>query len=135
MDEPLRPVPVPDPDSIGYWEALSRGTLAVCRCNACRTWMHPPQETCRSCGAATTFEPVSGRGTIFSFIVVRHQSIPGLVPPYVVGVIEMEEQPEVRLTGIIEAAPAEVAIGQPVRAVISPPSATGLSQPTWELFR
>lgn len=127
------PVPVPDPDSAGYWEALAGGVFAVCRCTDCRRWMHPPQETCRFCGAATAFEPVSGRGTVFSFVVVRHQSIPGLVPPYVVAVVELDEQPGVRLSAVVEAEPHEVAIGMPVQAVIREIGTSGFHAPAFQL--
>lgn len=129
----LAPVPVPDPDTAGYWESLAAGVFAVCRCTDCRRWMHPPQETCRYCGAATAFEPVSGRGTVFSFVVVRHQSIPGHVPPYVVAVVELDEQPGLRLSGVVEAEPDEVAIGVPVRAVIREIGESGFRAPAFEV--
>jgi uncharacterized OB-fold protein len=135
IDTPLTPpVPAPDPDTAGYWEALNGGKLAICRCADCRTWMHPPLETCRHCCGETRFEAVSGQGTVYSFIVVRRQSVPGFVPPYVVGVVEIVEQPGVRLTGVIEADPTEVAIGQPVRAVIRSIAGSHYSAPAWQLM-
>ncbi|WP_210032580.1 Zn-ribbon domain-containing OB-fold protein [Pseudonocardia parietis] len=112
---PAPPVPVPDPDSTGYWEATREGKLMLCRCVDTGTWIHPPQERSPS-GGKVRFEEVSGRGTVFSFIVVRHQTVPGRRPPYVVGVIELDEQPGLRLTGVIEADPLEVEVGARVRA-------------------
>jgi uncharacterized OB-fold protein len=129
----LPPVPVPDADSAAYWESLRQGTLGVCRCTVCRTRMHPPLEACRSCGAPTAIEPVSGSGTVFSFIVVRHQTIPGHAPPYVVAVIELDEQPGLRMTGVIDADPEAVAVGLPVRARIDEIGDTGFAAPTFEL--
>ncbi len=129
----LPPIPVPDPESAGYWESLSTGVFALSRCTECHRWMQVPQEHCRWCGATTSFEEVSGRGTVFSFIVVRHQSIPSLTPPYVVGMIEFDEQPGLRLTGIIEADPDAVAIGQKVQAIIRPIGESGFSAPSFEL--
>lgn len=129
----LPPVPVPDPVSAGYWESLAGGVFAICRCGDCRRWMHPPQETCRYCGGLTAFEAVTGVGTVFSFIVVRHQSIPGHVPPYVVAIVELDEQPGLRLTALVEAEPSDVAIGAPVRAVIREIGTSGFHAPSFEL--
>ena len=77
----LAPVPVIDPDSAAYWESLRQGTLAICRCTECRRWMHPPLERCRYCGGASAVEPVSGVGSVYSFIVVRRAMVPGFPPP------------------------------------------------------
>ena len=131
----LPPVPVVDTDSAGYWQALERGVFAICRCSACRLWMHPPLERCRRCGAETAFEGVSGRGTVFTYIVVRHPSVPGFVPPYVVALVELDEQPGLRLSAIVQADPAKVTIGAPVRAVIREIGRSGFSSPVFELVR
>lgn len=61
------------------------------------------------------FAEVSGEGTIFSYIVVRQALVPGRVPPYVVGLIELTEQAGLRINAVIDAEPAEVRIGQPVQ--------------------
>ena len=58
------------------------------------------------------FEEVSGDGTIFSYIVVRQALVPGRVPPYVVGLVELVEQPGLRINAVIDADPADVRIGQ-----------------------
>jgi uncharacterized OB-fold protein len=129
----LPPVPVPDADSAGWWEALAGGTLAICRCRGCRRWLHPPLEACRHCGAPTALEPVSGRGTIFSFIVVRHQAVPGHTPPYVVAIVDLDEQRGLRLTGRVDADPARVTIGAAVRAEIRAIGDSGFSGPTFVL--
>jgi uncharacterized protein len=105
------PLPRPDPDSEGYWRATRDGRLAVCRCLECRTWQHPALERCRYCDGRTGFEEVSGRGTVFSFIVVRHPMIPGRAVPYIVGIIELAEQPGLHLSAIIDADPDTVTVG------------------------
>ena len=109
------PIPVPDTDSAGFWDAARAGTLAIARCTACRTWQHPPLERCRRCGHEIAFEPVSGDGTVFSFIVVRHPAVPGHEIPYVVAFVELVEQAGLRMTGVVDADPDTVAIGMPVR--------------------
>jgi hypothetical protein len=37
------------------------------------------------------------------------------VPPYVVGLVELAEQPGLRINAVIDADPADVRIGQPVQ--------------------
>jgi uncharacterized OB-fold protein len=108
------PIPVPDPDSAGFWLAAVQGRLTVARCLHCGIHQHPPAEVCRHCAGALRFEDVTGAGTIFSFIVVRHQTVPGHEPPYVVAIVEFPEQSGVRVTGVVQAPADEVRIGMPV---------------------
>lgn len=114
------PVPVPDVVTADYWEAAARGVFAMARCADCRRWDHPPQERCRHCGGPVAFEPVSGRGTIFSFVVNRRQFVPGHPPGEVIALVELEEQPGLRVTGLVEADPGAVTIGLPVVARLAP---------------
>jgi uncharacterized OB-fold protein len=111
---------VVDPDTEPFWTSLAEGTFRCCRCRECRAWLQPPLERCRHCAGAVGWEPVSGEGTVFSFIVVRHQTIPGHTPPYVVALVELAEQPGLRFTGLLDADPVTVEVGQAVRAVIAP---------------
>ena len=95
------PVPVPDPDSAPYWEGLKNGKLMLCRCDDTGKWIHPPLERSRHTGGPVHFEEVSGNGTIFSYIVVRQALVPGRVPPYVVGLVELAEQPGGRAADVL----------------------------------
>jgi uncharacterized OB-fold protein len=129
----MSPVPVPDPDSEGFWSALSHGQLAIARCQNCRRWQHPPTEACRVCGDTLTFEPVSGRGTVFSFIVVRQATVPGRVPPYVVALVILDEAENVRISGIVRADPAAVRIGSSVQVVTTPAPGASFAAPEFLL--
>jgi len=71
-------------------------------------------EHSRYTGGPVHFEEVGGAGTIFSYIVVRQALVPGRIPPYVVGLIELVEQPGLRISAVIDADPADVRIGQRV---------------------
>lgn len=119
VDVNTPPQPGPDSDTEGYWEANQKGELALCRCSdsSCGLWIHPPLERCRACGGPTTFEPVSGQGTIFSFIVAHQPAVPGYLVdlPYVVAMVELDEQPGLRLVGKVPtSARDEIRIGQRV---------------------
>jgi uncharacterized OB-fold protein len=87
----------------------------LCRCDDTGKWIHPPLERSRFTGGPVHFEEVTGDGTIFSYIVVRQPVVPGRNPPYVIGVVELAEQPGLRISAIIAVDPADVRIGQAVR--------------------
>jgi uncharacterized OB-fold protein len=123
------PVPVPDADSAGFWESARAGQLSIDRCSECRKWQHPPLEVCRYCGAPSEFEPVSGRGTVFSFIVIRQQTVPGHVAPYAVALVELEEQSDIRINGVVQGPVGDVRIGMPVTAVMVPVGDSGFLAP------
>jgi uncharacterized OB-fold protein len=56
---------------------------------------------CRSTSAGFAFEPVSGRGVVRSWTVVRQSFLPGFDGdvPFVLVDVELVEQPELRLIG------------------------------------
>jgi uncharacterized OB-fold protein len=108
------PIPLPDPDSAPFWDGLKDGKLMLCRCDDTGRWIHPPLERSRFTGGPVSFEPVSGKGTVYSYIVVHQALVPGRTPPYVIGIIELAEQPGLRISAIINADPAAVRIGHPV---------------------
>jgi uncharacterized OB-fold protein len=115
------PQPLPDADTEGFWQATAHGELALCRCRECRLWQQPPVERCRACAGLTSFEPVSGGGSVFSFIVANRASVPGFseLVPYVVALVELDEQPGLRLASrLVGVEPADVEIGMRVRAEI-----------------
>jgi len=111
----LSPIPVPDPDTAPYWEGLKNGKLMLCRCDDTGKCIHPPLERSRFTGGPVHFDEVSGEGTVFSFIVVRQALVPGRMPPYVVGLIELDEQPGLRINAVVDCDPADVRIGQRVK--------------------
>lgn len=117
----LPPQPAPDADTQGFWDATANGKLAMCRCtNAdCGLWMMPPLDACRKCAAPTHFEEVSGAGSVYTFIVQRQAAVSGYLDnlPYAVGIIELDEQPGLRLPGrIVDIAPEEVRCNMRVQA-------------------
>jgi uncharacterized OB-fold protein len=130
----LAPEPLPDPDSQGFWDATREGRLAISRCQVCGTFQHPPHERCRECGGAVAFEDVSGRGTIYSFIVVRQALVPADQVPYVIAQVELEEQPDVRVVGVVTGCePEAVGVGRSVQVHFGELSRGGFRSPQWTL--
>jgi uncharacterized OB-fold protein len=115
------PQPQPDPDTVGFWEAAAAGDLSICRCTECGTWMQPPLERCRRCAGPVEFAKVSGAGTLYSWITVNRQSVPGPQVPYQVGVAELDVAPGIRLSGVIvDADVSQLRVGMDVRVELRP---------------
>jgi len=118
---PLQPVPTPD--SEGFWSATADGVLALCWCGHCGRYRHPPVERCPGCAGPMTFKPVSGRGTLFSYIVVHRAIAPGFQdrPGHLIGLVELDDQPGLRLSTQLEGVTAQtVRIGMALVAEIVP---------------
>ncbi|HYT38726.1 MAG TPA: OB-fold domain-containing protein [Acidimicrobiia bacterium] len=115
------PIPVADIDSAPFWDGLRRHELLILRCRECRTFVHPPQASCPRCLSLDPApEPVSGRGTVYSFTVANREFAPGIVPPYVVALVDLVEQESLRLvTNLVNVSIGDVRIGMPVRVVFS----------------
>jgi uncharacterized OB-fold protein len=117
----LPPQPRPDPDSEGFWKHIEHGHYSLQRCQSCRQWQFPNLERCRKCGGELQLEPVSGEGTIHTFIVEHHKVAPGFddLRPYAIALVCPDEAPHVRIPGrIIGADPSEVSIGARVQAEV-----------------
>ena len=98
-----------------FWTGGARGQLLIQWCGACRRWVHPPRATCPACGGPLEPRPVSGRGTVFTFTVNRQAFRPDLPVPYVIAIVELEEQSGLRFTtNIVGCDPGAVSIGMPV---------------------
>ena len=114
----VRPVPLPDALTWPYWEAAKRRELRIQRCTACRKHMHPPMEECRKCGSSDIeWVLLSGKGTVYSFIVDHRLMVPGFDEPYVVAQVNPIEADDdvVRITANIkECGIDEVSIGMQV---------------------
>src|SRR5579863_3286752 len=110
------PIPEINGDNEAFWTGGRDGRLMVTRCERCGFRTHPPVPRCPSCFSDdVAFAPVSGRGTVYSFTINRQQWSPGLEVPYVIAVVELEEQPGLRLlTNIVGSPVDEVAIEMPV---------------------
>ena len=118
-DVPFRILPRVVAETEFFWTAGAAGELRFLRCDDDGTLVHPPQPRCPKClGKALTPSAVSGRATVHTFTVNHHPWIPGFDPPYVVAIVTIAEQDDVRLTtNIVNCEPADVTIGMPVRVV------------------
>lgn len=118
-DPPFRLLPAVGPDNAHFWHGGAEGELRFLRCRACRMYVHPPQPICPDClGRDLVPEAVSGRARVHTWTLNHHRWIPGFDPPYVVAIVDIEEQDGLRLTtNIVGCEPEAVHIGMPVRVV------------------
>ena len=115
-DAPPPRIPPPITDlSRPFWTGGAEGVLLIGRCAACRRWAHPMPAACGECGGDVVAQPVSGRGTVFTFTVNRHPFNPAVPLPYVIAIVELVEQAGLRFTtDIVDCDVDEVHIGLPV---------------------
>jgi hypothetical protein len=103
-----------------YWDAVARRELHLLKCRGCGHFVHYPRPTCPRC-QSDDLEPekISGRGTLYSYTVVMQAGHPFFVDkvPYVIGVIEIDEEPGVRMPGGIDADESDLRCGIPMEVV------------------
>ncbi|MBB5706762.1 Zn-ribbon domain-containing OB-fold protein [Sphingopyxis panaciterrulae] len=117
-----RILPAIDRDNEAFWTWGGEGRLAIHRCADCRYYVHPPVPFCPQCeGRDVAAQAVSGRGRIVSFTVNHKAWVPGLSVPYVLALVALDEQEDVRIAcNIVDCAPEEVAFGMPVEVLFEP---------------
>ncbi|OJY53875.1 Zn-ribbon domain-containing OB-fold protein [Sphingomonas sp. 67-41] len=113
---PVRPLPAVNEDNRAFWTGGADGALMIARCGACAYYVHPPVAFCPACESRDVRpERVSGRGEVFSFTVNHKAWLPGLPVPYVLALVELEEQAGLRLpSNIVGCDPESIAIGMKV---------------------
>jgi uncharacterized OB-fold protein len=130
-EAPFRVRPALDETNEFFWTSGSDGQLRFLRCRACGYFLHPPSPRCPLCASNDVApEPVSGRATVYSF-TVNHQSWDGTTEPYVIAIVELAEQRDLRLTtNLVDLHPDEVEIGMEVEVTFE--AQGGIY---WPLFR
>lgn len=99
------PLPVTDdPTDAPFWQAALRAELVVQQCDGCGHYRFPPRPMCPHCRSMQVhWQPVSGRGTVWSFAVPQPPLLPAFqaLLPYVTAVVELAEHPQLRMTGAL----------------------------------
>jgi uncharacterized OB-fold protein len=120
-----------DVDAKPFWDAAAAHELHIQTCARCGRRRMPPRPMCPWCRSLdATWPAVSGRGTVWSFVVAHPPLLPAYAEhaPYNVVVVALDDDPSVRLVGNLLAAadappdsidPATICIGEPVRVVFT----------------
>lgn len=135
-------LPPIDEDCAPFFEGCRRGELRMQTCSQTGRLIFPPRPMSPwAPRAKPRWTRVSGRGTIWSFVVPHPPLLPPFseLAPYNVILVALDEDPRVRLTGNLlphEGAPigaldpGEIEIGAPVRAVFERVS-DAITLPRW----
>jgi uncharacterized OB-fold protein len=119
IDTVEMPVPVPSHETAPFWAAANEQRLVMPRCEACGKFSFPPSLACPFCESGPfVWTAVSGRATVFSFVVmhrVYHPSFKDKVP-YVVAVIALDEGPRL-ISNVVGIPFGDVRCDMPVQVV------------------
>lgn len=124
MSEYNKPLPGLDGLTGEFYNFCKAGELHFQRCSDCDTFRHIPREMCAECNSfGWEWVKSSGKGTIFSWVVVNRALHPAFYDPSPDAVpmapivVEMEEE-GVRLTGnMVDFPPDELEMGMAVEVV------------------
>ena len=131
MAKPLEGVPLPDLERVpdyerGFWEGTRNGELRIQQCAVCGLFRHLPTPMCPECSSlAYDWTQVSGRGFVYSFVIVRHPVHPAIrekeQTPYNICMIELEEQEGLRIySNILQVPPEDISVDMPVQVTFVP---------------
>ncbi len=125
-------IPLPDtenPIDAAFWEGTRAGEVRIQQCGGCERLRFPARPVCPHCHSfEQRWKKMSGKGTIWSYTIPHPPLLPAFneIAPYNVIIVELEEDPTIRLVGnlvasaggaINEIDPTNIEIGTPVRAV------------------
>jgi uncharacterized protein len=135
-------LPAPDEDSDPFWDGCAAGELRMQACASCGRLRFPPRPMCPWCRSFEfEWNALSGHGRIWSFAIPHPPLLSAYseVAPYNVVVVELDEDPSLRMVGnLVEGPnsplnaidPSTVTIGEPVEVVFDD-AVEGIALPRW----
>ena len=118
------PLPdVDDPLTAPFFAGAARGELLIPRCERCGAYVWYPQERCPHDDGPLAWTPMSGRGTLFTWAIVRRAFLPAFEDrvPFVTALVALDEDPSVRLcTYIVDTSPDLLVADAPVAVSFRP---------------
>lgn len=99
-----------------FYAGLEQGQLLVQKCLGCGTLRNPPSPSCAECGSFDwAAQPLSGRGSVYSFIIHHYPALPTYETPHPVVLAELDDG--VRFLAAMDGTPPEaISIGMRVEA-------------------
>ena len=104
-----------------FWDGCAAGELRLQACGQCGRHRFPDSPVCPRClSARFSWEPVSGEGTLWSWLRMHQRYFPAFADevPYLVAYVRLAEGPFM-ISSLAEE-PAELSPDLPVRAVFVP---------------
>lgn len=118
-------IPRVSPEAEEFYAGALRRELRIQRCDSCGLHHHYPRIACPHCGSADLhWVTATGRGTVYSFTVIRQHGIPPFKEqaPFVVALVDVDEPGARFIAQMPSLAIEDAAIGLRVRATFKPAS-------------
>jgi len=112
-----KPLPIRTADNARYWDSAREHALEMQRCGRCGKFRYPPAPYCPRClSDQFEWQRISGRGTIYSFIIVHQRYDPSFADelPYNVAIVQLEEGPRL-VTNVVGIPHQDLEVDMPVR--------------------
>jgi uncharacterized protein len=107
--------PPVNPETKPFWDAAAQGNLLIKKCLACGEFHYYPRAICPFCFSdRTEWHPASGRGTIYSFSIMRRAQV-----PYAIAYVTLDEGVTM-MTNIVDCDLDAIRIGHKVSLVFKP---------------
>ena len=122
MSEYMKPLPTLTDENRPFWDACRAGRLSLQKCTNCSHARYPISPFCPHCLSGDfEWSELSGRGTVFSYIVFHQAYHPGFKAdlPYNVALVQLEEGPRM-YSNIVGTPNDQVRIGDEVEVVFDP---------------
>lgn len=92
MPKMLRPKPGISDDNRFFWDGCDVHELRIQECQSCKKLQHPPAPVCMHCHSfELSYKLATGKGELYSFVVMHHPHVPPFDNPNPIGLIELEE--------------------------------------------
>ncbi len=114
------PLPIPNAFERPFYDSAREGVLRLPTCETCGHMFFPPGRRCPQCGGMSFIWPaLSGRGTLWSWVVYHRQYFADMPPPYTVVRVKLAEGPYL-LGNLVDADGRELFKDAPMRMVFRP---------------
>ena len=98
-----------------FWTAASERRLVRPFCGTCQESFFVPQLACPRCYSESwEYAESAGYGRVYSYTVVHRGPSPEHLPPYVVAIVDIDNEGWYMMSNIIGCSPGSVHIGQRV---------------------
>ena len=116
-ESPALPQPIPNADSLPYWNGAREGKLLIRKCKACGAFHFMPRHLCPACWSdQLEWVQAKGTGSVHSYSVIARPPMAAFnaSAPYVVALIDLDEGPRM-VTNILGDDALSVQIGDRVQ--------------------
>ena len=114
-----KPRPIPNADTMPFWEACNRHELIYQFCRECDHRQFYPRRMCKKCGShGLEWVKAPLRGKVYSFTIQYRAPMSAFREdvPYVIALIDLDDDIRMMMN-IKECRPEEIHIGMPVSII------------------